>query len=171
MISPALRVMAESPLIRPFRPDDAEACSNIVRACLQLETLMAPAVIAELLRTESPEIMRERARLFYVAVCMLGNDVTAVGGVDMNEIRLLYVDPANQRKGVGSSVLRHLEALVPPALFGDIFVYSTPTAVPFYRAHGYEARGEHGFIAAGYTVRTVFMTKRRSNDESQRTGS
>ncbi|MBZ5497305.1 MAG: GNAT family N-acetyltransferase [Acidobacteriia bacterium] len=150
-------------LVRQFQPEDAEACSNLVRACMKSDPMMPPTAREQLLRAESAGTMCERASLFYIAVGMLGGGVAGVGGVDMNEIRFLFVEPGRQRRGVGSSLLKHLEALVPPALFGDIFVYSAPGAVGFYRSHGYQSGGEHAFAVGDCAVSTIFMSKRLSD--------
>ena len=150
----------ENGWIRQFRPDDAGACSDIVCSCLKLDPMIPTAVKHELLRLESPETMLKRAKLFYLAVCIMENQLLGVAGVDMNEIRLLFVDPAHQRKGIGSSLLRHVEALVPPGLFHVIFIYSAQSAVCFYQGHGYQPGGEYPFHVGGHTVPTIFMTKR-----------
>jgi GNAT superfamily N-acetyltransferase len=146
--------------IRQFRRTDAEACSSVVRACLLLDPLMQQPAGEALLQTESPAILCEWASRFYMAVCELENCLAGVGGVDMNEIRLLFVHPDHQRKGIGSGLLKHLEDLVPPALFSGIFVYAAPAAAGFYRMHGYQSGGEHVEHLGSITVPTIFMTKR-----------
>jgi GNAT superfamily N-acetyltransferase len=151
---------AEAVLIRQFQSQDAVVCCQIVRSCAELDPQMPPAGKLEILRTETPELMCERASCFYVAVLVSGDEVTAIGGVELNEVRLLYVSPAWWRQGMGRSLLTHLESWVPPALFSDIFVYATPGAVQFYRAHGYQPRGEQVFVTGSGSVPTVFMTKR-----------
>jgi len=77
----------------------------------------------------------------------------------MNEIRLLYVDPLHQRRGIGRSLLAHLESMIPSALFPDVFLYSSHVAVGFYQAHGFQTRGPHAFLIEGEELTTVFMTK------------
>lgn len=147
-------------IIRQFIAEDACASAEVVRACIKLDLTIPPAAREELIFIESPAVMIERSRLYYLAVCELDGNVAGISGLDMNEIRLLFVDPGHQRLGIGSRLLQHLEAFVPPALFHDIFVYSAPDAVGFYHRHGYQTGGEQGFIVAGQTVPTVFMSKR-----------
>jgi GNAT superfamily N-acetyltransferase len=154
---------AETNRIRQFQLEDAAACSRIVRACVEMDPLTPLQVKEALLHVESPAVMQDRARQFYIAVCMLDATVAGVGGVDLNEIKLLFVAPEHQRQGIGGSLLRHLEAWIPPALFGDIFVYSSAGAVDFYRSHGYQPGGEHRFSLGSCSMATVFMTKRNSN--------
>jgi GNAT superfamily N-acetyltransferase len=150
----------EAGIIRPFESQDADACCGLVCACLRTDPGLPPAAREALLLVESPAIMRERAQLFYVAVCVLGDSIAGTGGVDMNEIRFLFVDPAHQRRGVGTYLLRHLETFVPPALFADVYVYSTPTAEGFYRKHGYQPGGQHVYIVSGTDAPVIFMTKK-----------
>lgn len=145
--------------IRQFQPGDAAVCSQILRSCIELDQHLPAASKHELLRIETPELMCERASLFYLAAYLSGDAVVAVGGVDLNEIRLLYVAPSRWRQGIGGALLAHLESWVPPALFGDIFVYAAPGAVEFYRAHGYRSGGEHVFVVGNESVPTIFMTR------------
>jgi GNAT superfamily N-acetyltransferase len=146
-------------IIRQFEPGDAGPSSRLVRDCLALDPSMSDPARERLMRAESPEVMRERAGLFYMAVAVAGNNLAGVAGIDLNEIRILYVHPGRQRQGIGSALLRHLEAMVPAALFSDIFVYSSPDAAGFYRAHGYESHGEHLFLVGEIGVPTIFMRK------------
>jgi GNAT superfamily N-acetyltransferase len=146
-------------MIRQFRDEDAGACSELIRECILCEPSLSAEVRRRLLMSETEELMRGRSRLFYVAVSELDAGIAGLAGLDLNEIRLLYVSPAQQRKGVGSAMLNHLEAMVPPGFFKDIFVYATPGAAEFYMARGYHAGGVYKFPVGELTVPTVFMTK------------
>ncbi len=146
-------------MIRQFRPEDAEKCCALVRACIEYDMELPAALRGELLAAESPESMRQRSSLFYIAVCELEGEVAGVGGLDLNEIRLLYVSPAHQRLGIGSSILEHLEAMIPPAFFREVFVYAAASAAGFYHSRGYVSQGEHDFALKTQRLRTIFMTK------------
>lgn len=147
-------------MIRPFGMKDADACCELIHACIRYDLEMPPAQRELLLRSETPQAMVERSGLFYVVVWESEDSVAGIGGLELNEIRLLYVSPAHQRRGIGGALLDHLEAMVPPALFKDVFVYAAPSAAGFYRTRGYESRGEHLFEAAGHMIPTIFMNKR-----------
>lgn len=149
-----------SEAIRQFQPRDAAVCDLIVRACLELDPMMPPALKEELLRAESPRVMCDRANSFYMAVCLVQDTIAALGGVELNEIRLLFVAPEHQRQGIGGRLLNHLESWVPPDLFGDIFVYSAPGSAGFYLSQGYQPGGEHLFVAGRFSMPTIFMTKK-----------
>ncbi len=146
-------------MIRQFRPEDASACSDLIRACIVRDPQASDALKEKLTRSESAETMLQRASLFYVAVFDSPEGLLGVGGLDMNEIRLLYVSPEHQGKGVGGKLLGHLESMVPPTLFSDIFVYSSLAAVDFYRVHGFAGDGEYCFDVDGEPLTALFMTK------------
>ena len=152
-------VRAANAVIRQFEPRDAAACCELIQDCIRRDRLLHPELRRALLAAESPDTMRRRAASFYLAVYETDGAALGIGGVEMNEIRLLFVSPDRQGEGIGRSLLQHLEAMVPPALFQDVFVYSTPGAAPFYRKQGYEARGPHTFDVAGEPLETVFMVK------------
>ncbi len=145
--------------VRQFRPEDAEDCSRLVCSCLDQDGSLSESARQALVQLESPAAMRERAMLFYLAVHAGETGILGIGGVEMNEIRLVYVHPAHRRLGVGRALLGHLEALIPPALFGDVFVYALPEAAGFYRANGYRAGGEHVFTFRDVSIPTIFMTR------------
>jgi len=138
-------------MIRQFCDGDAIACARLIRECILCEPDLAVDVRRRLLAAETEELMMRRSRLFYVAVSELEGAIEGLAGLELNEIRLLYVSPAQQ--------LNHLEAMVPPGFFSDIFVYAAPGAEEFYMARGYRRRGEYDFTDGELTVPTVFMTK------------
>ena len=146
-------------MIRQFQAEDAQYCSELIQACIDRDPQVSAALREKLVRAESPQTMISRARLFYLAVHDSKEGILGVGGLDLNEVRLLYVSPDHQGKGIGSALLAHLESMVPPSLFADVFVYSTFAAVNFYRSHGFAPDGEFAFDFEGEQLITVFMTK------------
>lgn len=146
-------------MIRSFQSQDAQACSDLIRACIEQDAQLPSETTKLLLREETPALMRERARLFYLAVYDLENLVVGCGGLELNEIRLLYVAPDHHGEGIGRALLAHLESMVPPALFSDIFVYSTLRAEGFYLQLGYRSKGRHLFSLKGKPLPTMFMVK------------
>lgn len=101
--------------------------------------------------------MKERARLFYLAVYESEDRILGVAGLDMNEIRLLYVSPEHQRRGIGRALLDHIKEMAPGEFFSDIFVYSSLQAVDFYKACGFSDKGRVHFDIGGEMLPTVFM--------------
>jgi GNAT superfamily N-acetyltransferase len=146
-------------MIRQFRPEDGQSCNDIVLSCIRADRYLTENLRAVLLRTETPDRMVERARLFYIAVAEDQSEILGLGGLELNEIRLLYVAPEHHRSRIGSEILLHLQSLVPPALFSDMFVYAAPGAVSFYRAHGFYTKGDYFVRIEGESLLTVFMTR------------
>jgi N-acetylglutamate synthase-like GNAT family acetyltransferase len=76
-------------------------------------------------------------------VFSVAEDATGIAGVmgiqdrgDVALVRHAYVDPGRQRAGVGSALLRHLEAAIDrPVLIGTWADASW--AIDFYRRHGF----------------------------------
>ena len=145
-------------MIRPFQPEDASACCRIIHACLEADASYPSALRAKIRAGETAQSMRERAELFYIAVYEEENRILGFAGLDMNEIRLLYVAPDSQRRGIGRSLFEHIKAMVPGAVFPEIFVYSTIGASGFYGACGFKDKGPFVFDLGGESLPTVFMT-------------
>ena len=145
-------------MIRPFQPEDASACCSIIRACLEADASYPSALHAKIRAGETAQSMRARAELFYIAVYEEESRVLGFAGLDMNEIRLLYVAPDSQRRGIGRSLFEHIKAMVPGAVFFEIFVYSTIGASGFYGACGFKDKGPFVFDLGGESLQTVFMT-------------
>jgi N-acetylglutamate synthase-like GNAT family acetyltransferase len=154
-----MRVEEHGLMMRQFRPEDASVCSSIVLACLLADTSVSRDLRNRLAQNISAESMRESSRMHYMAVCESESGIVGLCGLEMNEIRFLCVAPEHQRHGVGRKMLSHLESMIPPALFADVFVYSSPAAVGFYRAHGFQPRGQHTFQIERILLPTIFLTK------------
>ncbi len=156
---------------RQFRPEDACACSGIICANIEADCTLPHELRKSLYARVTPSRIAERASLYYIVVCESTLEIVGVGGLELNEIRLLAVAPVHQGRGFGRLLLEYLESMVPPALFGEIFVYSAPVAEGFYLACGYVSGGEHIMEVDGYPVPTTFMTKSLGRSSvSDRTG-
>ena len=145
-------------MIRQFHPGDAPSCCALIHACLENDPSYTPELLRIIRSSETPQSIMERAKLFYIAVYESEDRIVGMAGLDMNEIRLLYVSPDCRRKGIGRLLLEHIKSMVPRVLFADIFVYSSKQAVAFYKACGFVDKGPFTFDVAGEALQTVFMT-------------
>jgi len=93
-------------MIREFRPDDARPCCELIRASIRDDRSIDAPVRALILESESPESVRERARLYYLAVYESEGSALGVAGLDLNEVRLLFVSPGHRRRGIGRALMR-----------------------------------------------------------------
>ncbi len=146
-------------MIRPFQPDDAEACTAIIRACILEDAALSPQLREKLLELETPAAMVERAQLYYLVVHESEGSISGLGGLDLNEIRILFVSSGHRHGGIGRALVEHFETMVPPTFFKDIFVYSMAGSTGFYRAIGFQERGPAVFLVGGIPMETVFMTR------------
>ncbi len=72
-------------------------------------------------------------------------ELIGFGGVDLEaaeQIKYLYVIPEHQHQGVGSKLLRELEGLASMTGLSGLRLHSSPGAVDFYKAKGYEPVSE-----------------------------
>ena len=102
--------------------------------------------------------MIERASLYYLAVYEWESRIFGIAGLDLNEVRLLFVSPARRRAGIGRALIEHLKAMVPATFFTDIFVYASTQSVEFYKSCGFVEGGSVEFDVGRGKLRTVFMT-------------
>ena len=118
--------------------------------------LLAPDYPPSVLVTAIPLIARAQPRLvrsgrYYVAV--LGDAIVGAGGWSgrgpsgedapgVAHVRHFVTDPDQTRRGIGSAILTTCFEAASEAGFQGMACYSTRTAVPFYAANGFEAKGE-----------------------------
>ena len=145
-------------MIRQFKVEDASACCDLIRACVQDDLSIPEALRARILATETPQSVIERASLYYVAVYEWERRIVGMAGLDLNEVRLLFVSPARRRAGIGRVLIEHLKAMVPGTFFFDIFVYASMQSVEFYRSCGFVEKGPFELDFDKGKLRTVFMT-------------
>ena len=77
------------------------------------------------------------------------------------QIRYMAVDPNFARRGVGSAILRELEARARTAGVHRIVLNAREAAVPFYRRHGYLLSGKSDTLFG--SIDHWFMTKELSS--------
>jgi N-acetylglutamate synthase-like GNAT family acetyltransferase len=145
-------------MIRQFRPEDALPCCELIHACLAKDSSLSPGLREQLLSSETPQTMVERSRLFYVAIYESDDGILGIAGLDMNEIRLLFVSPEHRRSGIGRALLGFIHSMVPGILFQDIFVYSSLEGMEFYKNCGFIEKGPVNFEIGGELLRTIFMS-------------
>lgn len=145
-------------MIRQFQAEDAESCCSMIRTSLAEDSSLSPGLREKFQAAETPAAMEERSKLFYVVVYESEGKILGVAGLDMNEIRLLCVSPESRRMGIGRALIGHLNAMVPGALFPDVFVYSSVEGRKFYSACGFLEKGMVRFDFGGEQILTYFMS-------------
>jgi GNAT superfamily N-acetyltransferase len=143
------------PLIRSCQPDDSEAIYSIINDAAQAYRGVIPAD-----RWHEPYMTREAlASELADGVAFWGaeSDSALVGVMGIQDrrdvalVRHAYVRTAARRGGIGSMLLRHVEALAgKPILIGTWA--AADWAIRFYEKHGYRqlARAETTALLAKY---------------------
>ena len=131
-------------VLRPAADDDAEAATaclrrSIMEVCKSDHQDHLPT-LERWLRNKTPQRFRgwlsERDNFMVVATSAM--TLCGVGAVRKNgDLGLCYVDPAWQRRGVGSSLLAALESKARAWGTPELWLTSTRTARDFYARHGY----------------------------------
>jgi GNAT superfamily N-acetyltransferase len=134
-----------APELRPARADEAGRLSDIAQAA-KAALGYAPELVAgwreEL--TIEPELMqRQMVWVLEYAGAAQGffSIHAAAGGVALAH---LWVDPAAQRRGFGSMLLRKALQLAALSRLPFLQVDAEPSAEAFYQRHGLEKTGEIG---------------------------
>ncbi len=156
--------------IRPARPDDAEAMSEVL--CASIRTLCAPdhqddtEVIDAWTRNKSPRGVRQwfdnpDVSIF---VALTGTAVAGVGGISADgHVILNYVAPDHRFEGVSRAMMARLESELAGRGIAEARLTSTATAHRFYKSIGWSDSGapESGRAVTGYP-----MSKRLGADKS-----
>jgi GNAT superfamily N-acetyltransferase len=135
--------------VRPATTLDVGEAVAVVRASItQLCTRdhqNNPQVLEAWLSNKTPEIfatwLRDPESLYLVA--LLDDRICGVGAIHHSgEVRLCYVRPGSERKGVGKALLGGLEADSAGRGQTALHLHSTAAACDFYGRHGYTPNGE-----------------------------
>jgi len=147
-------------MIRPFKKEDAERCSEIMNKCQMTMTEFSKAQAANLVKRYNSKFLEQEFSKEFVLVFEENNKILGLGGLlNINEIRGLYIDPEYHGKGCGTTLLHALEKEAKKRKLPKIVIKSYFGAVSFYLKHGYK-KLEEGFVKRGkFTFRYLNMEK------------
>jgi GNAT superfamily N-acetyltransferase len=149
-------------VIRAFRPGDGQALADLHRRAILStpETFYTPAEKeswASGLRADA--YTADHGSLIEVAVDADDRPVAFCHN-GRDEIFGLYVDPDWQGRGVGAELLARAERAIGVREHGTVRVKATVSALPFYRAHGYETvRHTRHKTRGGMLLASVLLEK------------
>ena len=132
--------------IRRFKETDAEAVSDMIRKTLQVSNSRdySAEEIAELVKRESPEYVRERASRthFYVAeneegIIGCGSIGSCADKPEESGLFTIFVHPEHQGKGIGRAIVETLEQDEFALRSKKIEIAASITGLPFYLRLGY----------------------------------
>jgi GNAT superfamily N-acetyltransferase len=143
---------------------DANACWEVRRAAVMDQCVQAYP-FAQLEEWTGGEASRAFADAvedrFYIAT--IGERLAATGMIDLTtgKIDAIFVHPDFMRRGFGTAMIAHLEALARSAGLAQVMLDSTLNAAPFYRSLGFAGGAISRYCSSrGLAMDCVPMVKR-----------
>lgn len=112
-----------------------------------------------ILSRNTPERIQEFASC-YVLVSTLATAIVGIAALEGNEIKRMYVDPAFQRQGIGTQLIKELEIEAHKQNLSLLTIEAQPNAVPFYKSLGYKIINEEYLNRDQAIFHIVNMEKR-----------
>ena len=143
-------------VIRSALPSDAASAVTVLRASITqlcvIDHQNDPATLERWLQNKTiPHFHQWLADPENsVHVAEIETELCGVGLLRKSgDLQLCYVQPGRQRSGIGSSLLRVLEATAKEWGLNTVRLISTATARTFYERHGYLSTGEESVPGFG----------------------
>lgn len=128
-------------LIRRFTPKDAHACCDVINSCVPSMQGLNAAARFHLLAKNTPTDFIAEIADSYALVAELHRQHVAVGTLDGDMIRRVYVCPDVQGKGIGQAMVDALEAEAFKRGIDVVQVEVAQNAIEFYEKLGYTQQG------------------------------
>ena len=145
--------------IRNFRKGDEVTCAEICRLAIEEEKSVSRQQMDWLIEHENEEKFLDRLK--YCDALLVYEEkekVVGVAGLAHGELKGLYVHPKNQRKGIGSILLKEIESRARKHGWVSLRFDANPRSVPFYEKHGYHSIKED--LIKDTDIKIVWMEKR-----------
>lgn len=130
-------------MIREFDDADADAVAALIATTMRTSNVhdYPSSMLESLIAYFSPAKLLALAGERTCLVAELHGRIIGTGALDGEELATFFVDPAFQRRGVGSQLLLALEHAASAAGHRQIRVDSSMTGAGFYARYGYERCG------------------------------
>lgn len=121
---------------RPFESKDASAVSKIVID--DLRTFYGGGFdLEEYCQKFTPNGVLEQAKSQEIVIAEESDEVVGLVGIEKNEVKSLFVKIGNQKKGLGTKLLKLAEDKILLVGFKTIRVLSGQHSIKFYEKMGY----------------------------------
>jgi N-acetylglutamate synthase-like GNAT family acetyltransferase len=150
--------------IRRFRESDAMGVSKLIHRCweeMDLGDYDQKGIRLQIESTE-PEKLVELSKNITFFVAEHENNVAGFGGHDQELVRLLFVTPEYQRKGIGSSLLEMILNHAREKGIKKLECNSTIYAVPFYAKNGFLEKGAVDFKIIHFSRMSIEILRNRN---------
>lgn len=140
--------------VRPFAPDGSEQVSKVIVRCLKAVNSRdyTPGQIDRLCAAFTPGRVLERFGNRVRLVAVQKGALVSTAMLQDNEVGSVFVCPDFHGRGVGKTLVEHIEAVARQNGVGLIKAYSSLTAVGFYLYLGYEKLREKRELDGEVTI-------------------
>ena len=148
--------------IRHATERDARAISNLIRRNAEVVLSMhySGDQLSAWKRYNTPARIRQRMAERTTLCAFRAGRLCATIGLEGSELVGLYVSPGLRGKGIGKSLLAHLESFAVTQGIGRLHLTSTPLALDFYLRNGWHAGRTVVLNIMGVDFEETFMSKR-----------
>ncbi|MFX1537382.1 MAG: GNAT family N-acetyltransferase [Promethearchaeota archaeon] len=152
--------MTLQPIMRLFRPKDAEDCSFLMQDHFLNHAENLPLESRQnIAQARNKDYIQQIAKDRTIVVAIEKDKIVGMGALKENEIRHMYVLADFQYKGIGSAILRFLENEAKKKGLNSIFVYSVFYAEKFYQKHGFKVIKKDIIERQGSSLEAILMKK------------
>jgi len=125
-------------MIRKFKEEDAEICSEIVNECIKNSRNLTKKAKEKLRKEATPEKLKQKSKKRDYFVYTKNNKPIAIGGLKKNEVIRMYTHPKFQNRGIGTQILKRIVKEAKKKGIKKLFLYTHPRASKFYLRNGFE---------------------------------
>jgi len=152
---------------RQFQPDDAEPCRALLGALareLALTCVDGFATLPAGVRKKISDVLtsathKEAVEGMFCVVAGGRNGMVAMGALDGDTIKRMFVIPRRRGEGIGTAIFDRLQAEAHRRGLSALQIRATLGAVTFYERLGFVRAGEKTWQIHGATLRLIRMTK------------
>jgi len=148
-------------VIRRFEKGDASDVSRLVIDNLMLVNIgdLGEAATKAMVRFYTPQLLLEYAERGEMSVATEKSSIVGTATLEDNRVRNVFVRVDQQKKGIGSILMRHIEGTAGRQGQTELYLQAHGAAVGFYRNLGYEYVEAKEEQIGGTPVRMVVMKK------------
>ncbi len=151
-------------ILRSATPQDANAIFELHVASIShyCKPFYAPEVLLAWISTKTPDTYKNLPAHYQMIVAENDNKIIGFGVLNLKQhsIDSVYILPNHSRLGIGSALLKKLEALARDHAIQKLTLSSTLNAAPFYNTLGYTGNTPTTHpLKSGVNVECIAMEK------------
>lgn len=157
-------------MIRKLKEEDAQAVSELIISTIRISNTRdyAPELMEELIKTQTPEHVLERASWTHFYVAEEDGQIIGCGAIgpywgkqDESSLFSIFVRPDRQGKGIGKAIVEALEKDEFALRARRIEIPASITGLPFYRKLGYGFKNDDNRLDEEQLYRLEKFTEKK----------